>query len=88
MCVLHFAYLSVLQTVLSSGVVQVRLDRFSVNRENLPMDTCCQANTCRCGIRMRACVFDRNDTRCDDSSLQSSDFIGESSWCIFDCVIQ
>ena len=63
--------------VFSSGVVQIRLDRFTVNRENIAIDTCCQANTCSCGIRMRACVFDRNDTRCDDSSLQTSDLIGE-----------
>ena len=76
----------VFQMVFSSGVVQIRLDRFTVNRDNIAMDTCCQANTCRCGIRMRACVFDRNDTRCDDASLQTSDLIGESS-CFAICCI-
>lgn len=53
------------------------MDRFSVTPSDVTADSCCTAKTCDCSMRMRVCVFNRNESVCSDREMQESDSLGQ-----------
>ncbi|XP_025083659.1 uncharacterized protein LOC112557816 [Pomacea canaliculata] len=66
-----------IKDITGTGVVEVRMDRFSVTPSDVTADSCCTAKTCDCSMRMRVCVFNRNESVCSDREMQESDSLGQ-----------